>query len=361
MKLVDEGKREQAIEEFSKAIEINASLAEAYCMRGICYHEKGEHDKAITDFTIAIEIDSSFAVAYCMRGLTYCDKGQYDLGIVDFDKSINIDSTFAKAYCWRGHAYRDKGEYDKAITDLTRAIALDPKLAEAYRSRGLILKQMGRYTEAIANLEKFVILSQDSAAVKEAILLLDDLRGNEEETFPTHFTTYTGTLNLYSISYPGDWQCLVSLLDDVEQHTTDVLQSLQNNRPLGGELTLFAAGVPCEKHISPLALVIVDPLPSNWTLDDVVEDAVRNILTDAKEHKELSREQVIIDGRKTMIINFAAYLSASDTRLCYLVAVSIMDNTVWSVVCSVVADDFDNSTSDFISIVRSLRILPRKQ
>ncbi|MHC4595597.1 MAG: tetratricopeptide repeat protein [Planctomycetota bacterium] len=45
----NKGEYEHAIAEFTKALEINPSLAEAYNNRGFAYYRKGEYDRAWED------------------------------------------------------------------------------------------------------------------------------------------------------------------------------------------------------------------------------------------------------------------------------------------------------------------------
>ena len=62
--------------------------AEVYNTRGLAYSESGEHDQAIEDFTKAIELKPECAEAYANRGTAYRDKGEMDKAIADYTKSI---------------------------------------------------------------------------------------------------------------------------------------------------------------------------------------------------------------------------------------------------------------------------------
>ncbi len=72
-----------AIVEFTKAIEINPSYAEAYHERGLAYDAKGEYDRAISDYNKAIEINPSYEKAYNHRRLATNAKGNNDRAISD--------------------------------------------------------------------------------------------------------------------------------------------------------------------------------------------------------------------------------------------------------------------------------------
>ena len=110
----------------TQAITSVSSAEESY-NRGSELLDKGEYDEAIDEFTKAIEIDPNYAEAYNNRGLAYYYTWEYDLAVADYDKAIEIDPDYADAYNNRGNAYADNGQYDLAIADYDRAIEIDPK------------------------------------------------------------------------------------------------------------------------------------------------------------------------------------------------------------------------------------------
>ena len=81
----------QAIKDYSKAIEINPRHAEVYYNRGFVYAKKGQHNQAIEDFTKAIEINSRYAEAYYNRGFTYLVKlGDKNRGCADWKLACEL-------------------------------------------------------------------------------------------------------------------------------------------------------------------------------------------------------------------------------------------------------------------------------
>ncbi len=72
--------------------------AKFYNNRGAVYGEKGQYDQAISDFTRAIEINPRYNKAYNNRGVVYRRKGQYDQAISDFNKAKEINPLDAEAY-----------------------------------------------------------------------------------------------------------------------------------------------------------------------------------------------------------------------------------------------------------------------
>jgi tetratricopeptide (TPR) repeat protein len=125
-----------AIENFTKAIEINPKNAGHYDNRGHAYYDKGLYDLAMKDYNKAIELDPSLTLAYVNRGVVYYDRGFYDLAIKDYSKAIETDQENPTAYSNRGSTYLVEEKYDLAIADLDRAIDFDPKFAAGLFNRG---------------------------------------------------------------------------------------------------------------------------------------------------------------------------------------------------------------------------------
>ena len=64
--------------------------AAAYYNRGVAYARKGQYDQAISDFTKALEINSRLAKAYNNRGGAYYRIGQLDQAWEDVHKAQDL-------------------------------------------------------------------------------------------------------------------------------------------------------------------------------------------------------------------------------------------------------------------------------
>jgi Tfp pilus assembly protein PilF len=106
--------------------------AKFYIDRGIAYEEKGQFDQAVDDFTKALEIDPKNAGAYYHRGIGYVNQEQYTWAIDDFTKALEIDPKNAGAYYYRGVAYYSKKEYDKSWKDIKKAQDLGYKIPSKF-------------------------------------------------------------------------------------------------------------------------------------------------------------------------------------------------------------------------------------
>ena len=133
--------------------------------QGALLLSEGKLDEAIAAFSRAVQIDPKSSQAYNSRGLAKVMKGQIDEAMPDLDKAVALDPAVAKARFNRGFAYYRKGDLDKALADYSEAIRLDPKYADAYRDRGFVRTLKGEVREALADLTRGILLNpKDPAA-----------------------------------------------------------------------------------------------------------------------------------------------------------------------------------------------------
>jgi len=153
-----EGHTQEAVKEYSKAIELDPSFASAYHNRGILYNNLGEQQKALDDYNKAIELDPSYAFAYNGRGNVYRGFGERQKALDDYNKAIELDPSFAYAYNGRGNVYSDLGEQQKALDDYNKAIELDSSYAHAYNGRGNVYSDLGEQQKALEDYNKAIEL-----------------------------------------------------------------------------------------------------------------------------------------------------------------------------------------------------------
>jgi tetratricopeptide (TPR) repeat protein len=139
---------DQAIVDFTRAINVNPNSSLAYYYRGSTYQKIKNYDHAIADYTQVIRIDPNDAVAYNNRANAYFDKNDYDNAIADYTQAIRITPNDAVAYNNRAIAYRYKNDYDNAISDYNQVIRIDPNDSDAYYWRGNAYELKGDIAKA---------------------------------------------------------------------------------------------------------------------------------------------------------------------------------------------------------------------
>src|SRR5205085_10755161 len=77
VELAQQHKYEEAIKEFTTAIEANPKSAKAYLNRGTAYRALQKYDEAMADFAKAIEIAPKEEMGYLERAQTFVMQKQY--------------------------------------------------------------------------------------------------------------------------------------------------------------------------------------------------------------------------------------------------------------------------------------------
>ena len=137
------GEFETAIEQYSKAIELDPTQDGLYSERGTTYSQLGEYELALKDFDQAIALYPNYEKAYGNRAEVYLILERYEEALADYMKSIEIDPNFEFGYQGIADVYYQLGDIEKSIEYATKAIELNPTYALAYETRGIAYLRSG--------------------------------------------------------------------------------------------------------------------------------------------------------------------------------------------------------------------------
>ncbi len=157
------GQNEDAIEDFTKAIIICSNISDTYEKRGYCYYAQKKYLQAINDYSRAIELEPNSPESYHNRGYCYLKLTNYSQAINDFTTSINLKPNSLNCFINRGLCYLSMKQYQKAINDFNKSIELNPDFCGSYANRGLCYKYIGKAQKAITDLNTFFYLYQINA------------------------------------------------------------------------------------------------------------------------------------------------------------------------------------------------------
>ncbi len=134
----------QALPRDTVSAEEQAQLA---LERGKCYARLKRYQEAITDFSLAIQIDATCAEAHCWLGLSSAYLGNEAQAISSCNRAVELQSEQATFLHVRGVTLRILNQFEEALTDLDRAITLDPENEAIQQDRRHTLLKAGLMLE----------------------------------------------------------------------------------------------------------------------------------------------------------------------------------------------------------------------
>jgi len=160
--LAEEGQHPEAIDHFSAALEMDPQDAELYFLRGRAHYDyatqlsldltgqppeavpflpdevTGQLEQAVADYTSAIQLDPQYAKAYNNRGNARATLGELEGALEDYDQALDLDDMLDLTYFNRGVIHYRLRNYEAAVLDLEMYLELVPDAEDRARVEGLI-------------------------------------------------------------------------------------------------------------------------------------------------------------------------------------------------------------------------------
>lgn len=128
-------KYDAMINDFQAYVEFVPTKAKTYCMLGLGHLKAGHFKTAIAILTRAIEIDANLADAYAHRAEAYRMSGQYEQAIQDATRTIDMWSnplTMSDALKTRAKVFWEVGRNTEAYADNKRSYYMDPRIPKLW-------------------------------------------------------------------------------------------------------------------------------------------------------------------------------------------------------------------------------------
>ncbi|MCD4718867.1 MAG: tetratricopeptide repeat protein [Desulfobacula sp.] len=154
--------------------------------KGVLLFKQGQHQQAIDTFSKLIEIAPDNADAYKNRGVSYMKQEKFDLAIQDFEKAKKLFPELKGLYSNLGVAWYYKKEYEKAIESYEIEIEMAPENHVAYFNRALCLAELDQNKQALDDLSKTLSLKPDfywAICYKADLLVLEGENIRAIETY----------------------------------------------------------------------------------------------------------------------------------------------------------------------------------
>jgi tetratricopeptide (TPR) repeat protein len=158
---------DQAIEAYTKAIELRPFYAEAHVGLGDAKAAKGDVDGAIGAYQKALVYNAMNPRVYQSLGKIYfTEKGLYYEAVNAYRKAIDLDPQAVEARMGLGEVYEDKGLWKEAIEEYRKVIDADSKHTGAMYNLAVVYEKVDP-REAIAQWERYITLASQLPSEKD--------------------------------------------------------------------------------------------------------------------------------------------------------------------------------------------------
>jgi tetratricopeptide (TPR) repeat protein len=132
--------------------------------------QQGRFDEGIAHFRKALEIDPSYAEAHNNLGAALTH-GSADQAIAEFRRAVEINPAYAEAQFNLGRALADRGRFDEATVHYQKVVAIQPNSA-AHNCLGLALVARNRPGEAVAHYQRALKINPDDVEPRKNLAWL---------------------------------------------------------------------------------------------------------------------------------------------------------------------------------------------
>ncbi len=154
------GRKEEALDQYSKTLEIGDDNVYALLERGRMLKEKGDLEGALADFNRIMEVGGKNYSAYINRALLlYSNFEQPGQALADLENAIALEPFRSTAYLNSAVMLEGLERYEEAESVYTRGIQKIPRDPILYRYRGVVRLQMRDIRGALEDFSRAIELN----------------------------------------------------------------------------------------------------------------------------------------------------------------------------------------------------------
>jgi tetratricopeptide (TPR) repeat protein len=177
-----QGNRELALTILGEGIAQFPDRAKLYALRGSSWNILKRRDDAIADMNRAIEIGPETARWYEIRGSAKAAKDDLVGAVFDFNRAIALDPNWVRSYYGRALARSTQKLPRKAIDDLTAALKIRPGHAWSLTLRAQLFYELRDYENALTDAEAAIEVDPQSKSARNLISSIHSLERGPKPT-----------------------------------------------------------------------------------------------------------------------------------------------------------------------------------
>ncbi len=158
MEYINEGDTENAIQKFSKAVEIDPNFAFAWDNLGISYRKNKQYEQAIAAYLKSLEIYPEGRLPLLNIAITYNLNQQYTEAVTYYEKFIEIYSDDPEGYYGLGLILYTQDQEEAGLDNLIRAYTIYTSQNSPYRADAA--KKIGYMYKDLKNQDKLEVFNK---------------------------------------------------------------------------------------------------------------------------------------------------------------------------------------------------------
>jgi tetratricopeptide (TPR) repeat protein len=161
----------EAMNLFEEALRIKPAVA--HYSLGNTLLRKGRTSEAIDQFTKALQIDPNYAEAHNNLGYALLVTGRASAAIEQCEEALRIDPSHSLAHNNLGNALVQTGRASEAIEHYKQTLRMSPNFADAHFNLAAALAQMGQISEAITELKAALRINPNDVDARNNLIKLE--------------------------------------------------------------------------------------------------------------------------------------------------------------------------------------------
>ncbi len=161
-------------------IGVSGQSAKQHYKTGEDFFENGKYDDAIDQYTRAIEIEPDYTKAYTQRALVYSLQKKYKEAADDYERALVFVTKDQELYYNAANMHFKIGEDSLALDRISKALDLKKGYLDAINLKVLVLMDLKKYDEALKE-SKTALKYKESSENYYYFGLINDLTGAFEE------------------------------------------------------------------------------------------------------------------------------------------------------------------------------------
>ncbi|MBI5209137.1 MAG: tetratricopeptide repeat protein [Elusimicrobia bacterium] len=156
------GQYERAVMEYTKALELDGTVAEAFASRASALVAQDQMDAASQDMRAALELEPKDPMLLTQLAMLQTSKRDFKAALDAINKAIKSAPDLAEAHLRAGNIHYFQRSYAKALESFGKAVKLEPSNPNGYNGVGLAYFALRKNQDAIENFSRAIALDPGS-------------------------------------------------------------------------------------------------------------------------------------------------------------------------------------------------------